>query len=155
MTDDDRAEMLLDIARRHQTTAWEVYQMARLCVFGPDAVDNPVFDPREEMRFDLARIEDLLDERPSIPELLSVWQHCHDVVVALIERQTNPDKRAKLVAALIEQEARMQAVRERLGIDAQDMREETDYSESFAECAETIHLRAGFAPKKRAAKGRG
>jgi hypothetical protein len=90
MNDDERAEMLLDIARRHQTTAWEVYQMARLCVFGPDAVDNPVFDPRDELSFDLSCIEDLLAERPSIPELLTVWQHCHDVVVALIERQTDP-----------------------------------------------------------------
>jgi hypothetical protein len=122
-----------------------------LCV-RPDAVDNPMFDPREELEMGLYRVEELLAERPSIPELLTVYQHCHDVVVALIERQTDPDRRAKWTAALIEQEARMEGLRERLGITAEDMEERTDYTQDYIDCSETIHLRAGFLPKKKRAR---
>jgi hypothetical protein len=157
MDDDDdwdarRREMLLDIAYRHNTTAWEVHQMMRLCVFGPDAVDNPMFDPREELEMGLYRVEELLAERPSIPELLTIYQSCHDVVVALIERQTDPDRRAKWTAALIEQEARMEGLRQRLGITAADMEEKWDFVQEYIDCSETIHLRAGFLPKKKRAR---
>jgi hypothetical protein len=154
-----RANLLLDLARQHQTTAWEVYQMARLCVFGPDAVDNPVFDPIEELDLDISSVEKLLDQRPSIPELLEIWQHCHDVVAALAERQRDPAKRAKWLAALVEQEVRMAGLRKRLPEYA-DEQGYADYAECFAQCAETIHARAGFVPKKNrrtrtATKGRG
>jgi hypothetical protein len=153
-----RADLLLDLARQHRTTAWEVYQMARLCVFGPDAVDNPVFDPIEELHLDLARVEQLLAERPSIRELLEIWQHCHDVIAALAERQRDPVKRAKWLAALVEQEVRMAELRKRL--PEYENEGQADYAECFAQCAETIHARAGFVPKKNrrartATKGRG
>jgi len=116
MDDNTRADLICEVAKRHRVTTWEVYQMVRLMCFGPEAVDNPVFDPIEELelrgRRDRKRL--LEDERPSIPELLAIWQRSHDVCLALAEHQRDPAKRAAWFAQLAEQETRMEALREQL-----------------------------------------
>jgi len=53
----------------------------------------------------------LEEERPSIPELLAIWQRSHDVCLALAERQRDPAKRAAWFAGLAEREAEMAALR--------------------------------------------
>jgi hypothetical protein len=55
-----------------------------------------------------------LEERPSIPELLAIWQRAHNVCAPLAERQTDPVKRAAWHAQLAEREAEMKQLRERL-----------------------------------------
>jgi hypothetical protein len=107
-------ELISEVADRQDMTSWEVWQMVKLVVFGPEAVDNPVFDPIEELELrasrDLKRLAGA--ERPSIPELLSIWQHAHDVCVALAERQRDPAKRALWFAQLADREREMKQLRE-------------------------------------------
>ena len=115
MDDAQRADLLSEVAERHRMTCWEVYQMVRLVVFGPEAVDNPVYDPIEELELQYSRDCKRLEERPSILEALAIWQRAHDVCVALAERQRDPAKRAVWFAQLAEREAEMAALRERMG----------------------------------------
>jgi hypothetical protein len=112
MDDERRTELISEVAERHDMTSWEVWQMVKLVVFGPDAVDNPVFDPIEELELRASRDRKRLAERPSIPELLSIWQRAHDVCVALAERQTDPAKRALWFAQLADREREMKQLRE-------------------------------------------
>jgi hypothetical protein len=88
--------------------------------FGPDAVDNPVFDPIEELEYRARRDRKRLEERPSIPELLSIWQRSHDVYVAIVERQRDSTKRAEMFAKLAVREAEMTAIRERYALPEAD-----------------------------------
>jgi hypothetical protein len=114
MDDKRRVELICEVAERHAMTSWEVYQMVKLLVFGPEAVDNPVFDPIEELELQASRDHKRLAERPSIPEALSIWQRAHDVCLALAERQKDLAKRALWFAELAEREREMAALRERI-----------------------------------------
>jgi hypothetical protein len=114
MDDQTRRDKLLEVAHRHEITAWEVHQMVRLICFGPEAVDNPVYDPLEELPLDRKRLE---EEGATIPvgDLLAIWQRAHDAYAASCERQTDPTKRAEMLAKLVEREVEMAALRKRLG----------------------------------------
>ncbi len=112
-------EHVFELMDRYRMTAREVNRMVHLVCFGPEwaqriEVDGDETDPAAEMLLDLQLVNDALDERPSIPELLEIWQHSHDVCVALCERQTNPVKRALMEAQLRECETQMAALQERL-----------------------------------------
>jgi hypothetical protein len=113
-----RGELIFEVADRHQITAREVVRMVHLVCFGVEGArqieEVGLYDPISDLHLDLARVDQLLAERPSIPELLDLWQHCRDVCAALAERQTDLTKRAAMFAALVECEARMAALRERL-----------------------------------------
>ena len=126
MDDNTRADLICEVADRHRITTWEVYQMIRLLCFGPNAVDNPVFDPIEELELQGLRDRRRLEERPPIPELLQIWQRSHDVCLALAERQRDPAKRAAWFAQLAECETRMEALRERLAQELPEALAEPD-----------------------------
>jgi hypothetical protein len=133
MDDNQRADLLCEVAERHRITTWEAYQMVRLVVFGPDAVDNQVFDPVEELEYRAHRDRERLKERPSIQELIAIWQRSHDVCLAIAERQSNPTKRAAWFAQLAEREAEMAALRERLAQVLRDALDAEPEDEIFAE----------------------
>src|SRR6516164_7189525 len=124
MDDNRRAELIFEVAERHRITTWEVVQMVRLMCFGPDAVDNPVFDPLEEIEYRARRDRKRLEERPSIPELLEIWQRSHDVYVMCTSRSLNASaiqpKRAEMFAKLAVREAEMEAIRERFALPEAD-----------------------------------
>jgi hypothetical protein len=114
-----KAELVFDVADRYRMTVREVNRMVHVVCFGPEwaqriEVDGDETDPAAEMLLDLQLVNDALDARPSIPELLEIWTHCRNVCAALCERQTDLTKRAAMFAALVECEARMAALQERL-----------------------------------------
>jgi hypothetical protein len=117
MDDNQRADLICEVAERHKITTWEVYQMTRLVVFGAEAVDNPVFDPIEEIELQARRDRKCLEEeRSTIPELLSIWQRSHDVYLARCKRQRDPAKRVMMFAKLAEREQEMAALRQRYAL---------------------------------------
>jgi hypothetical protein len=114
-----KAELVFDVADRYRMTVREVNRMVHVVCFGPEwaqriEVDGDQTDPSAEMLLDLQLVNDALDARPSISELLEIWQHCHDVFANLCERQHDPAKRAMMEVQLRECEARMAALRDRL-----------------------------------------
>jgi hypothetical protein len=113
--DDARLDDLFyEVAERHRITTWELHQMIELMCFGPAAVDDQTFDPIEEIEYRAYHDRKRLEERPSIPELLSIWKGARDVCLSLAERQRDPTKRAAMFAKLAEREAEMKRLRERL-----------------------------------------
>jgi hypothetical protein len=106
-------ELILEIARQHQLTAWAVYQMARLVCFGEEAVDNPAYDPFDEVRGQHWRDEEQLKGQPTISELMEIWQRNRDLFAATAERQTGPTRRAAMLRALAKRDAEMRAIQER------------------------------------------
>ncbi len=117
--DRQHTERVFALTDHYRMTAQELMRMVHLAVFGPELTqqyedEGDVTWPAKELLLDLAHVEWALDERPSIPELLEIWQHCHDVCAALCERQRNPVKRARIEAQLVECEAQMAALQERL-----------------------------------------
>ena len=134
MTREQRDNAICELARKYESelkekyyeATWMVWQMVRVAVFGPDAYDNPTFDPQEELELHAHRLQVALDERPTIPELLEIWQSAHDVFAALVERQKDLTKRAAMQVQLLACEAQMSALQERLiqVIEAQPSRVE-------------------------------
>jgi hypothetical protein len=110
-----RREKELEVARRHQITAWEVHHMVRLICFGPEAVDNPCYDLHEELALDRSRLEAKGSPIPE-PELIAIWRRGHTAWAAACERETDPAKRAEMLAKLTEREAAMAAIRKRFGL---------------------------------------
>jgi hypothetical protein len=122
-----RAELIFEVAERHQMTTLEVVRMVRLVCYGPEGArkfeECGVYDPIEELDLQSYRDQKRLKERPTIPELLEIWERSHDVCAALAERQTDLVKRAAWFAQLVECETQMSALRERL---AQSLPEQAD-----------------------------
>jgi len=113
-----RAELIFEVAERHRMTTLEVVRMVRLAVYGPEGArkfdECGVYDPIEELELQAYRDHKRLEERPSISELMAIWQRSHDVCLVLAERQKDLVKRAAWFAQLGECEQEMAALRERL-----------------------------------------
>ena len=104
--------LLLRLSKQYQLTVREVYLMARVLLFGPRAIDldwDP-FGEWDELDLELRRDRARLLNRPSIDELVEIWQRNRDSVAKIAARQTDPGKRAKLERLLEERDATMAAL---------------------------------------------
>jgi hypothetical protein len=114
MDDARMDDLFFEVAERHRITTWELHQMITLMCFGPAAVDDQAYNPIEEIEYRAYHDRKRLEERPTIPELLTIWKGARDVCAAMAERQRDPTKRAAMFAKLAEREAEMKQLRERL-----------------------------------------
>jgi hypothetical protein len=117
MTTDREADLICDVAERYGFTTLEVVRMVRLVVFGPLADRKfeqcGIYEPGEDERLDIARIERRLAERPPVEELVEIFWHCHEIFACRCEREPDLAKRAAMFTALREAEKAMDALRER------------------------------------------
>jgi len=117
-TESDReGELICHVAERYGITTLEVVRMVRLVVFGPLAdrmhQQSGIYEPGEDERLDIARIEKRLAERPPIEELVEIFWHCHEIFAWRCEREPDLAKRAAMFTAFREAELAMDALRER------------------------------------------
>jgi hypothetical protein len=117
MTTDREAELICEVAERYAMSTLEVVRMVRLTVFGPlaDRMHEQcgIYEPGEDERLDVARIERRLAERPPIEEVIEIWHHCHEIFAWRCEREPDLAKRAAMFTALREAEQQMETLRER------------------------------------------
>jgi hypothetical protein len=117
MTTDREADLICEVAERYGFTTLEVVRMVRLVVFGPLAdrmfQECGIYEPGEDERLDVLRIEKRLAERPPISDLIEIWHHCHEIYAWACEREPDLAKRAAMFTALREAEQAMDAIREK------------------------------------------
>jgi hypothetical protein len=117
MPNDREAELIFEIAERYAISTLEVVRMARLCVYGPFGArmyeQCGIYEPGEDERLDVERIERRLAERPTVEELVEIYEHCHAIFAWRCEREPDLAKRAAMFTALHEAEQQTDALRER------------------------------------------
>lgn len=109
------ARLHWEVAARYLITIAEVYRMARVAVFGPEALDdefNP-FAEIEELQREGEQDSNLLKLALPIDEALAIWERNWEGLRFIAARTTDPEKRARIDYFLGEREAAMARLIER------------------------------------------